>query len=338
MAKMDCLEKEIETNKKQAKKEKSDLEKSLKKSEAATMFGLRRTEEMSIKIYQMQKEMESIDRKYQKEIQMYKDAFEREKDEKCQLGDWETLSSENDSLRLEVEELDLKIEEMDNAHAAEINMYKQKLGEEEMQSIESLRLKIKSLEDVIEEQKLEHEKELEDLKQERDASVQEMKRRHEKELENVKSEQRVVDVASSHTLATSFDLQQKEQQIKELELKVEEQETLLEVKRRRHKEEIKSLRQRLDEEIQKHSEDVRSHRTKVRMLERRKSEHSISFGLMDDDYKRMYEEQRSDNIKLKFTVEKQKKEVEDLRSALATKEEKAAEVTERRKPYGKGVT
>ena len=63
MTKIDDLEKEIEANKKVAKKEKTDLEKSLKKSEAATMFGLRRTEEMSIKIYQMQKEMEAIDRK-----------------------------------------------------------------------------------------------------------------------------------------------------------------------------------------------------------------------------------------------------------------------------------
>ena len=179
---------------------------------------------------------------------------------------------------------------------------------------------------------------MEDLKLERDASVQELKRRHEKELENVKSEQRVVNVGSSHTRATSFDLQQKDLRIKELELKVEEQETLLEVKRRRHKEEIKSLRQRLDDEMQKHTEDVRSHRTKVRMLERRKSEHSISFGLVDDDYKRMYDEQRSENIKLKFTVEKQKKELDDMRTALAAKEEKAAEVTERRKAFGKGIS
>ena len=256
------------------------------------MFGLRRTEEMSIKIYQMQKEMEIIDRKYQKEIQMYKDAFEREKEEKCQLGDWETLSSENDSLRLEIEELDLKIEEMENTHQAEINMYKQKLGEEEMQSIESLRLKIKSLEDVIEEQKLEHEKELEDLKLEERRIRSGIKKTTRKGTwECQKWTARVVNVGSSHTRATSFDLQQKDLRIKELELKVEEQETLLEVKRRRHKEEIKSLRQRLDDEMQKHTEDVRSHRTKVRMLERRKSEHSISFGLVDDDYKRMYDEQ-----------------------------------------------
>ena len=149
--------------------------------------------------------------------------------------------------------------------------------------------------------------------------------------------------ASGNTLVTSLDLKQKEQKIKDLELKVEEQETLLEVKRRRHKEEIKNLRQRLDDEIQKHSEDVRSHRTKVRQLERRKSEHSISFGVVDDDYKRMYDEQRSENIKLKFTVEKQKKELEEIRSAKAKEEEKAAaasaavaaEVTERRRPHGK---
>ncbi|KAJ7340235.1 hypothetical protein OS493_002967 [Desmophyllum pertusum] len=176
-------------------------------------------------------------------------------------------------------------------------------------------------------------KELDDLKEERDASVQELKRRHEKELENVKSEQRVLNGASGNTLVTSSDLQQKEQKIKDLELKVEEQETLLEVKRRRHKEEIKNLRQRLDDELQKHGEDVRSHRTKVRQLERRKSEHSISFGFMDDDYKRMYDEQRSENIKLKFTVEKQKKELEEMHSAMVAREEKAAEVTERRKPY-----
>ena len=152
--------------------------------------------------------------------------------------------------------------------------------------------------------------------------------------------------ASGNTLVTSLDLKQKEQKNKDLELKVEEQETLLEVKRRRHKEEIKNLRQRLDDEIQKHSEDVRSHRTKVRQLERRKSAHSISFGVVDDDYKRMYDEQRSENIKLKFTVEKQKKELEEIRSAKAKEEEKAtaasaaaaAEVTERRRPHGMRVS
>ena len=333
------------------------------------MFGLRRTEDMSLKIYKMQKEMEAIDRKYEKEIKMYKDAFEREKEAKCQMGDWETLASENDSLKLEIEELDLKIEEMETAHSAEINMYKQKLGDEKMLNIQDLKLKIKSLEDVIEEQKLEHEKELEDLKQERDASVQELERRHEKELESLKNEQKVLNGANAKgAFVTSSDLQQRDKMIKDLEFKIEELETLLEVKRRRHKEEIKSLRQKLDDELTKHSEDVRSHRTKVRMLERRKSEHSISFGFnMEDDYKRMYDEQRSENIKLKFTVEKQKKELEEMRAAAdeaakaaeaaktaeaakeaeaaktaeaaqaAVKEEKPESVPERRTPRGKGI-
>ena len=354
MAKIDELEEEIEDNKKKSKKEKTDLEKSLKKSEAATMFGLRRTEDMSIKIYQMQKEMEAIDRKYEKEIQMYKDAFEREKEKKCQMGDWETLASENDSLRLEIEELDLKIEETETVHEAEINMYKQKLGDEKMLNVEDLRLKLKGLEDVIEEQKLEHEKELEDLKLERDESVQELKRRHEMELESVKNEQKVLNGASAKALVTSSDLQQRDRKIKDLEFKVEELETLLEVKRRRHKEEIKNLRQRLDDELTKHSEDVRSHRTKVRMLERRKSEHSISFGFHpDDDNKRLHDEQRSENIKLKFTNEKQKKELEALRAQVEklTEAVKAAEaaqtetkeaktkppIPERRPPRGKGI-
>ena len=369
MTKINELEKEIESNNKRFKKEKFELERSLKKSEAATMFGLRRTEDMSLKIYKMQKEMEAIDRKYEKEIKMYKDAFEREKEEKCQMGDWETLASENDSLKLEIEELDLKIEEMETAHSAEINIYKQKLGDEKMLNIQDLKLKIKGLEDVIEEQKLEHEKELEDLKQERDASVQELERRHEKELESLKNEQKVLNGANAKgVVVTSSDLQQRDKKIKDLEFKIEELETLLEVKRRRHKEEIKSLRQKLDDELTKHSEDVRSHRTKVRMLERRKSEHSISFGFnMEDDYKRMYDEQRSENIKLKFTVEKQKKELEEMRAAAdeaakaaeaaktaeaakaaeaaktveaaqaAAKEEKPESVPERRAPRGKGI-
>lgn len=332
LAKIDELEKEIEDNKAKFKKEKVDLEKSLKKSEAATMFGLRRTEDMSIKIYQMQKEMEAIDRKYEKEIQMYKDAFEREKDQKSQMGDWEALSSENDSLKLEIDELDLKIEEMESIHSAEINMYKQKLGDEKMLNLEELRLKVKSLEDVIEGQKLEHEKELEDLKQQRDASVQELERRYENELECLKNEQKVLNGASSKSaMVSSLDIQQRDKKIKDLEFRIEELETLLEVKRRRHKEEIKNLRQRLEDELTKHSEDVRSHRTRVRMLERRKSEHSISFGLnMDDDYKRMYEEQRSENIKLKFTNEKQKKELEELRAKMeeTTEALKAAKAKE----------
>lgn len=51
MIKIDDFEKEIEVNKKEVKKEKIDLEKSLKKFEVVIMFGLRRMEEMSIKIY-----------------------------------------------------------------------------------------------------------------------------------------------------------------------------------------------------------------------------------------------------------------------------------------------
>ena len=37
----------------------------------------------------------------------------------------------------------------------------------------------------------------------------------------------------------------------------------------------------------------------------------------DNEYKRMFEEQRSENIKLKFSSEKQKKEVEELQAQLA---------------------
>lgn len=51
MIKIDDFEKEIEVNKEEVKKEKIDLEKSLKKFEVVIMFGLRRMEEMSIKIY-----------------------------------------------------------------------------------------------------------------------------------------------------------------------------------------------------------------------------------------------------------------------------------------------
>lgn len=295
------------------------------------MFGLRRNEEMSIKIYKMQKEMEAIDSKYQKEINMYKEAFEGEKEKKANLGDTAALSSENDSLRLQIKETELKIDDMENAHNAEIQMYQEKFGVESVQNVEKLQFKIKSLEDVIEEMKLEHGKELEDLKEEREGTMEEMKKRHEKELQDLKKEHSVVSVAPASNLP-SKDAKKEKEKIRDLELKIEELESLLGVKKRRHREEIKKLRERLDDELQKHTDESRDYRRRIRELERGRPRSDSSGAGLDGAYKQQFEEQRAENFKLKSSVEELKQQLEDLNSNME-EPSKAAEDT--RKPYGK---
>lgn len=80
--------------------ERENLQNAIKKAESATKFGLRRNEEMSNKIYQMQREMEEIDTKYQKEIKLYKEAFDQEKNRKTTIGAVPGILAENESLKV----------------------------------------------------------------------------------------------------------------------------------------------------------------------------------------------------------------------------------------------
>ena len=80
--------------------ERENLQNAIKKAESATKFGLRRNEEMSNKIYQMQREMEEIDSKYQKEIKLYKEAFDQEKNRKTTIGAVPGILAENESLKV----------------------------------------------------------------------------------------------------------------------------------------------------------------------------------------------------------------------------------------------
>lgn len=80
--------------------ERENLQNTIKKAESATKFGLRRNEEMSNKIYQMQREMEEIDSKYQKEVKLYKEAFDQEKNRKTTIGAVPGILAENESLKV----------------------------------------------------------------------------------------------------------------------------------------------------------------------------------------------------------------------------------------------
>lgn len=82
--------------------ERENLQNAVKKAESATKFGLRRNEEMSNKIYQMQREMEEIDTKYQKEVKLYKQAFDQEKNRKATIGAVPGILAENESLKVKV--------------------------------------------------------------------------------------------------------------------------------------------------------------------------------------------------------------------------------------------
>ena len=297
---------------------KKEFKKEKEKSEAATRFGLRRNEEMSNKIYLMQKEMEEVDHKYQKEIQVYKEAFEREKQVKVAQGMTGSLASENEELRVKLEGLELKMEESEALHASEIKIYKDKLGEQKSMDAEEMLYKIKSLEGVIDEMKFEYEvsgkganssreNELENRVKDlevrlKDSNViheadvsqsKELKRKVEileKELQDIKSNQK----ATKTQWGTKTDAK-----LREHELKIEELESLLDVKRKRHREEIKELKEKLEVEIQKHTDDSKE----LRKLQRAISDDSAVSG---DYFKRKLDEQRTENRKLREELEKSK--------------------------------
>lgn len=285
--------------------EKDEIEKSLKRQEAATMFGLRRTEEMSNKIYQMQKEMEDIDRKYMKEINVYKEAYEREKELKTKGGEGgdgelETLIAENEELTLELEELKLKMEEDETLHENELKLYKEKLAQEKLLDVNNLRLQIKGLEDSIEEIKLEHKREIEELQESHEKNVKSLNAEHDKEVKSLKKE----SLSSTTTGRNSKPpaCEEHKNQIRSLEFKIEEFESLLEVKKRRHKEEVRSLKERLDEEIKRRVEDVRNYETKLKECEgtRRTSVSTVGSGPGASEYfRKQLTELRAENRSLK---------------------------------------
>lgn len=281
------------------------------------MFGLRRTEEMSNKIYQMQKEMEDIDRKYMKEINVYKEAYEREKELKASSGsgdlDLEELRAENEELRIENEELRLKMEEDEALHENELCIYKDKLGEEKLLDVEHLMMKIKGLEDSIEEIKLEHQRELEELQESHAENVKNLNSEHKKELQNLKKE---TENSTSTTKGESSRVSEEhKEKVRSLEFKIEELESLLEVKKRRHKEEVRNLKEKLDEEMQRHIEDRRNYETKLRECDITRRP-SLSSGPGASEYfRKQLSEVRAENRTLKDELETLRSELAALRTS-----------------------
>lgn len=72
-AKMKDLEQELEDTKNDYEDQLEELELKFKRSESKNFFALRRNEEMGGKIYQMQNELEELDRKHSLEIQIYQE-------------------------------------------------------------------------------------------------------------------------------------------------------------------------------------------------------------------------------------------------------------------------
>ena len=205
------------------------MEKNVKKAEAATRFGLRRNEDLSNKIYQMQKEMEALDHKYTIEVQMYKEALERSRTTDKPNRDSNTLSDENERLGMQLKEMELKLESISTLYDAEIKMYKEKLSEESNANVEEMRLKIQTLENFIEEMKLEYAKEDQrHLKQEYEQKLKGLERQisrnseeFERELKNTNDE---IGELKSKLAKSNLNLREYKSQCSELEGKMSEYE------------------------------------------------------------------------------------------------------------------
>ena len=137
--------------------------------------------------------------------------------------------------------------------------------------------------------------------------------------------------------APSKDAGKKERErLRECELRIEELEALLSVKKRRHSEEIRKLREKLQQELQSHTDEVRDYRRRIRELERarnRSDSGGAALELMES--KRKLEQQRADNQKLKSAVDELKAKLEELKKELdASNKAAASAAAEHQKPTG----
>ncbi|XP_065659063.1 early endosome antigen 1 isoform X1 [Hydra vulgaris] len=226
----------------------------LKRAESATFFANRRNEDMGSKIYNMQNEMEEMERKHQVIVQSYQEKLEslgvdvnvtgdamkfhkelEEKNKQLQLA-LDKICKERDLemdafvLRLQEEKrqaiqeatdntlrLEELIDEMKNTHEREKKEMQQSLLPERSEC-SVLRKRIEELELTCESLKEEYELEIEELTKEHKKEVEKLRLFYEKEIAEVKRGPSLRKTSVDHgSLTKSILKEQKEKHDKEME-------------------------------------------------------------------------------------------------------------------------
>jgi len=135
--------------------EREDLKMKIERLESNNFFGLRRNEEMGSKIFQMQSELEEMERKHKLELEVYQN---KENSEAIQ-----EVVKVNEALEKKVRKLELDLQESKDKSIEEMELIAMKVQEEKRVSISEMTDTVLSLEAIIDEMKDKHEEDLREL-------------------------------------------------------------------------------------------------------------------------------------------------------------------------------
>lgn len=204
-----ALRKELDETIAEFEIEREELKMKIEKLESNNFFGLRRNEEMGSKIFQMQSELEEMERKHKLELEVYQnkensDAIQevvrvnevlQKKVRKLELdlqASKERSLEEMELMAMKVQEekrvsisemtdtvlnLEAIIDEMKDKHDIDLREFERRSREEKLEALDKLQCRIDELEEIVIQTKEESEEKL--LKQEED---------HREEIQSLKDE------------------------------------------------------------------------------------------------------------------------------------------------------
>ena len=142
------LQKELDAGLAEFEIEREDLKMKIERLESNNFFGLRRNEEMGTKIFQMQTELEEMERKHRLELEVYKD-----KENSDAILE---LVKVNEDLEKKIKVLEVELHDITEKHLEEMELLTMKVQEEKRVAICEMTDTVLSLEGVIDEMKDRH--------------------------------------------------------------------------------------------------------------------------------------------------------------------------------------
>ncbi|XP_066914646.1 putative leucine-rich repeat-containing protein DDB_G0290503 isoform X2 [Clytia hemisphaerica] len=294
-AKIKEMEHTLEDVRADCDKELEKMQGTLKKTESKNFFHLRRNEEMGAKIYQMQNEIEEMDRKHSLEVQIYQERL-------AAIGGGTDIDSkatdvlrQNAELEDQVSALQLQLNTLRNERETEFDTAAMQVCEEKQEAIREMTDKVLKLEAIIDDMKESHDREIQNYeKQQRDTRL-ESNEKEQKRIEEL--EQNIAENKQTY-----------EQEISELS--------------NEHKRVVEELRVFYEKEIgemknKRSASDV----TDIGSPSSRKpsTDQSVSVKQVTKELKEKYEKELS-NLHNKFEKEKdllreqQEREISDIRT------------------------
>ncbi|XP_065066334.1 early endosome antigen 1-like isoform X2 [Rhopilema esculentum] len=142
------IQKELDAGLAEFEIEREDLKMKIERLESNNFFGLRRNEEMGTKIFQMQTELEEMERKHRLELEVYKD-----KENSDAILE---LVKVNEDLEKKIKVLEVELHDITEKHLEEMELLTMKVQEEKRVAICEMTDTVLSLEGVIDEMKDRH--------------------------------------------------------------------------------------------------------------------------------------------------------------------------------------